>query len=400
MSRHRLVLLTLLALLAPAAPAAAGWGADRIQTRSGVIGGVHVAGGNGDRIAVTWQRRLGSIQRAELRLGRARDGLTSTPEVLDSSASSVEAPLATYVRDGGFAVAWRRFQSGNHRIQYRGVDRDGRTSGKFNATTTGESAYDPAWIPGPTPALIWSRRTRADAIELSAAAGQRGVRLPSAPLSEPGAAADAEGLATVTWVDDERVLVSDRGASGFGAPQTLATGEVNTTRVVRAAGGATLVFWRQDTNLMVAARPPGGSFGPARQVLASTTDAPQVAVTGTGEVLAVAPTGDSSFVGQLELARLGADGAPLGPVRVLGRGRRVQLAPDGTGSAFVAWMGESSARAITARRIAGGGILGVPRALAARTDSTSSPQLAATREGGAVLAWIAGGDVHARTYRP
>jgi len=135
-------------------------------------------------------------------------------------------------------------------------------------------------------------------------------------------------------------------------------------------------------------------------VLASTTDAAQVAVTRTGEVLVVAPTGDSSFVGELQLARLGADGAARGPVLPLGRGRRAQLAADGTGSAFVAWMGESSSRAITARRIANGGILGTPRLLATRSDLTSSPQIAATREGGAVLAWIAGGDVHARTYRP
>jgi hypothetical protein len=151
---------------------------------------------------------------------------------------------------------------------------------------------------------------------------------------------------------------------------------------------------------MVAARPTGGSFGPARRVLKRTTDAAQVALTRTGEVLVVAPTGDSSFGGELRLARLGADGALLGPVRSLGRGRRAVLAADGTGSAFVAWMGESAARAITARRIAGGGILGAPRLLAARTDPTSTPTLAATREGGAVLAWVAGGDAHARTYRP
>lgn len=395
---RRLLVLTLTAALLPAASASAGWSADRAQTRAGVAGGVRAAGGNGDRITLTWSRRLGGLRRAELRLGRARDGLTSTPNVLDSSPNSVEAPISTYVRDGGFAVAWRRFTSTNQRIQYRKVNRDGRTSGKFNATTTGESAYDPAWVPGTTPALIWSRQTRADAIELSPT-GLRGVRLPVAPRSEPGAATDANGLATVSWVNNERVLVSDRGPAGFGAPLTLATGEVNRTAVARVAG-ATLVFWRQDTNLLVAARPPGGSFGPPREVLANTTDAAQVAVTRTGEVLVVAPTGDSSFVGQLQLARLGADGAPLGAVKPLGRGRRAQLAADGTGSAFVAWMSESSTRAITVRRIAAGGILGVPRPLAARQDITSSPQLAATREGGAVLAWIVGGDVHARTYRP
>lgn len=226
------------------------------------------------------------------------------------------------------------------------------------------------------------------------------MRLPVSPLSEPGATTDANGLATVSWVNDGRVLVSDRGPSGFGPPITVATGDVNLTRVIRARGGATLVFWRQHTDLMVAARPAGGGFGPARLVLASTTDAAQVALTGTGEVLVVAPTGDSSLVGELQLARLGADGAPLGAVRSLGRGRRAVLAADGTGSAFVTWMGETSAGAITARRIAGGGILGVQRLLAVRSDLTSSPTLAATREGGAVAAWVAGGDVHARTYRP
>lgn len=66
-------------------------------------------------------------------------------------------------------------------------------------------------------------------------------------------------------------------------------------------------------------------------------------------------------------------------------------------------MGESSARAIIARRIAAGGILDAPRLLAARSDPSSGPvgpTLAATREGGAVAAWIGRDDVHARTYRP
>lgn len=396
-----LAVLAAVVLLTGPATASAGWGADRAQTRTGTAGGVRAAGGSGDRVALSWQRRIASTQRAELRLGRARDGLTRAPLVLDSSPNSVETPITTYVRDGAFAVAWRRFLGQNHRIRVATVDRNGRRGATINATTTGESAYDPQWVAGPVPALAWSRRTRADAIELTPT-GLRGVRLPVSPLSEPGATTDANGLATVSWVNERerRVLVSDRGPGGFGPPATVATGDVSLTRVIRARGGATLVFWRQDADLMVAARPAGGSFGAARRVLANTADAAQVALTGTGEVLVVAPTGDSSLVGDLQLARLGADGAPLGSTLALGRGRRAVLAADGTGSAFVAWMGESSARAITARRIAPGGILGVSRLLAARSDPTSSPTLAATREGGAVAAWVAGGDVHARTYRP
>ncbi len=400
--RHRRLApsLALVALLVPAAPAtAASWGADRAQTRAGTVAAVHAAAGNGDRVALSWSRRLGRTQRAELRLGRARSGLSGPALVLDSSSSSVEAPVTTYVRDGAFAAVWRRYLRPNQRLRMRTVDRNGRGGPTINVTTTGESAYDPAWVSGPVPALLWSRLTRADALEL-APTGPRGVRLPVSPRSEPGAATDPDGLATVSWVDQGRVLVSDRGPSGFGPPLTLATGEVNLTRTVRLPGGATLVLWRESTDLMVAARPAGGSFGPARRVLASTTDAAQVVVTRTSEVLVVAPTGDSSLVGELQLARLGPDGASLGPTLSLGRGRRAQLAADGTGSAFVAWIGESSARAITARRIANGGILGAPRPLAARSDLSSTPQIAATREGGAVLAWIAGGDVHARTYRP
>ena len=220
------------------------------------------------------------------------------------------------------------------------------------------------------------------------------------PRSRAGTATGPDGLATVSWVDSSRVLVSDRGPDGFGAPVVVATGDVNRTRVLRLPGGTTLVFWRQTTDLMVSARPPGGDFGPPRLVLAGTTDAAQVALTGTGEVLVLAPVGDSSLVGALQLARLGADGAPLGPTRTLGRGRRAVLAADGTGSAFAAWIGESSARAVSAVRIANGGIVGTPRILATRSDLASRPTLAATREGGAVAAWIASGDVHARLYQP
>jgi len=391
-----------LVLLTAAPSASAGWSADRAQTRAGTAVAVRAAAGNGDRVALGWQRRIGSARRAELRLGRARGGFTRLPVVLDSSRNSVETPIPTYVRDGAFAVAWRRHLARNHRIRFVSVDRDGRRGATINATTTGESAYHPQWVAGPVPVLAWSRRMRADALELTPA-GLRGVRLPVSPLSEPGAATDADGLATVSWVNDGRVLVSDRGPGGFAPPITVASGQVNLTRVIRARGGATLVFWRQDTDLMVSARPAGGSFGSARPVLASTTDAAQVALTRTGEVLVVAPTGDRSVVGELRLARLGADGAALGPVRSLGRGRRAALAADGTGSAFVAWMGESSARAVSARRIAAGGILGAPRVLATRSDPLSGPAgpaLAATREGGAVAAWIDRNDVHARTYRP
>ena len=399
MPHRRLLPLAAAALLAPAAPATAGWSADRAQTRAGTAIGVHAAGGNGDRVLLGWSRHLGPVERAEVRLGRARDGFTRAPLLLDSSRNLVEAPVSTYVRDGAFSVVWRRFKSPNHRLQSRTIDRAGRPAGTINVTTTGQSAYFPEWTAGPVPVLTWSRRTRADAMEL-APTGGRGVRLPVSPLSKPGVATGPDGLATVSWVDDERVLVADRGPEGFAAAVTVATGEVNRTEVLRLPGGATLLFWRQDSDLMVAARPPGGSFGAPRVVLASTTDGARVALTRTGEVLVVAPVGDSSFVGELRLARLGATGAPLGPQRSLGRGRRAVLAADGTGSAFVAWMGESSDRAITARRIANGGILGPARLLAARSDPGSSPTLAATREGGAVAAWIAGGDVRARTYRP
>ena len=355
--RHPYANLALLAvaagtLLTAAPSVAAGWSVDRAQTRAGAATAVRAAAGPGDRVALGWQRRIGGTRRAELRLGRARDGFTRSPLVLDSSRNSVETPVTTYVRDGAFAVAWRRYLAGNHRIRFVSVDRNGRRGGTINATTTGESAYRPEWVAGPAPVLAWSRRMRADALELTPT-GLRSVRLPVSPLSEPGATTDANGLATVSWVNDGRVLVSDRGPDGFGPPITVAGGEVNLTRVIRARGGATLVFWRQDTDLMGAARPAGGGFGPARVVLASTTDAAQVALTRTGEVLVVAPTGDSSVVGELRLARLGADGAPLGPAQSLGRGRRAVLAADGTGSAFVAWMGETSARAIIARRVAG-----------------------------------------------
>ncbi len=403
--RRLLPSVLLATLVLPAAPAAAGsWGADRAQTRSGVVNDVHAAGGSGDRLALGWARTLGRTQRAEVRLGRARTGLAGAAIVVDTQAGhSVESPLPAYAGNGAFDLVWRRFRGDTHRIRHRVVDRDRRLGATFELTTTGESAYDPMWVEGASRSLVWSRRTRADGVDF-AATGPRGVRLPSAPLSHPGADTDATGLATLAWVNDGRVLISDRGpdAGPFGAPVVLATDpDANRAAVLRGPGGSTLVFWRSGVDLVVAVRAPGAAaFGARRTVLAGTTDAPQLALTGTGEVLVVAPVGDSSLVGAETLVRLGADGAPLGPPLVLGRGRAAQLAADGTGSAFVAWMSEGAERAVTARRIAPGGILGAPRLLAARSDQRSRPALAATREGGAVAAWIAGGDVHARTYRP
>ncbi|MBA2349169.1 MAG: hypothetical protein H0V81_12825, partial [Solirubrobacterales bacterium] len=289
----------------------------------------------------------------------------------------MDAPLPRYAGDGSFAVVWRRFEGCSHRLRLRTVDRRGRISPTTRLTGGGESAYYPAWADGPGAALQWTRRTRADGAELTAD-GLRRLRLPAAPLSDPGA---APGLTTISWVDEERVLVSDRDADGYSAPLTLATGEVNLTRTVRVRG-ATLVLWREDTNLMVAARPADGApFGPPRQLLASTTDAAQVAVTRTGELFVVAPVGDSSQVGDLRLVRVAADGVALAPSRSLGRGRLARLVADGTGSSFVAWTGTDSTRAITARRIAAGGILGRPMKLGSRSDLGSRVALAATREG-------------------
>ncbi len=99
-------------LLTGPASASAGWGADRAQTHAGTVAGVRAAGGSGDRVALSWQRRIAGMQRAELRLGRARDGLARAPLVLDSSPNSVETPITTYVATGPSrspgAASWGR----------------------------------------------------------------------------------------------------------------------------------------------------------------------------------------------------------------------------------------------------------------------------------------------------
>jgi hypothetical protein len=390
--------LSTAALLAAAAPAHAGWSAAAAQTHAGTAAAAHAAGGSGDRVALGWSRRLGGETRAELRLGRARSGFAGAPLVLDRSTHALEAPLPQYVRGGAFAAAWRRYASPSQRIELNTIDRDGHAGGTDQLTGPSQSAGFPLWVPGPVPSLLWSRDTRADAVEL-ATTGLRGVQLPATPKSEPAGASDAAGLAAVSWVHDGSVLVADRTPGGFGPPIIVATGEVSSTQLVRVHG-ATLVFWRQDADLMVAARPPGGTFGAPRVVLAQTSDEATAVVTGTEEVLVTDLVGDSSRTGQVQLARLGADGAALGPVTVLGRGRAVQLTADGTGSAFVAWMSERSTRAISVRRVAAGGIFGDIHVLTSREDPTSRPTLASTKEGGAVVAWVRGGDVQATTYRP
>jgi len=319
--------------------------------------------------------------------------------VLDSSGSAVEAPLPTYLRDGAFAVAWRRSTPPNHRLKLVTVDRDRRRGGTLNATTTGESAYDPQWAAGPAPALLWSRRTRADALELTTS-GLRGVRLPAIPFSEPGATGNAAGLATVSWVDDGRVLVADRTPDGFGAPITVAVGEVDRTRVIRGRGGATLVLWRQETDLMVAARPAGGSFGPGPPRLGEHD----------GRRAGRAHPHRRGARGRADRGQLAGRGAPARATR-----RRRRSARAGPVTRPRAARGarrrrhRERVRRLDGRELRarghrathrGGGILGPARLLAARTDPSSIPTLAATGEGGAVLAWVAGGDAHARTYRP
>jgi hypothetical protein len=164
-------------LVAAAPSASAGWSADRAR----------------------WAGSAGSPARSGRSSGwAARDRFTRAPVVLDSARNSVETPIVTYVRDGAFAFAWRRYLSRNHRIRFVTVDRDGRRGATINATTTGESAYDPRWVAGPVPVLAWSRRTRADRSSSRrpgcAACGSRSAPSPSrAPRTTPTASRPCRG---------------------------------------------------------------------------------------------------------------------------------------------------------------------------------------------------------------
>jgi hypothetical protein len=384
----RAVLLALLALaLLPAGALCASWSAPQTLTRSGEVFGPALANGTNGGVAVAYVRDLRGSHRAELRNGTLR-GTLRAPVVLDRSTHFVFDPVTAIATDGRAVVAWLRYLDGNHRVRATSVRRDGHVGSIRTLTGGGQSAYEPGFVPAADAEtyLGWTRRAFAQAVPFAGGPFAPYFTLPFTGIGgSPVRAVDTTGTMVAVWTTpDRRVLTSQaRAGEAFSPPQQLAV-DGRAPQITAAPDGTIVAAWRTATGVAAAVRSDGGTFGAPVTVVAGPVPVAHVTASAAREVLVTWVDADR----HLRLQRFTPGLQPVGAQVELGAGDEtsdVALARDPS-AVFAAWSARGSG-AIRVRRIAPGGIIGVPRTIASRSLLRGSPPATAA---GAV-AWVNGG---------
>jgi hypothetical protein len=405
------------AALALPSSALAGWSAPELLTQSGSAYGVSVAADVQGDAGVAYVRTLDGRNRAELRRGSVRGKLAS-PVILNTSPHAMDTSALAFDADRNATTAWRQYVDGNDRVWGAYVDRQGRRGSLLHVTGGGESAYEPTFAvgAGPSPLLVWGRRTSA-----GAAAPDNGGYLRYHSLNGPSVdvsmTTTADGAVTAAWASGGVAYAATlaRPTGSWTAPQQLsdpAAGTVASTPVLTVArNGNVLAAWTASNaggiELDAAVRPAGaGAFGPPAQVVdpGDYARTPRLATMASGEVLLtyLATRGHTSS-GPVELVRLSPSAQVLQRLTLTGSGETASvsaLAADGTSGAFAAWAENGPDRGVMrAVRIAPGGIVGSVKTLSSTGDPESLPALAGLPTGGALLAWPSPHDHRVRLAR-
>lgn len=390
--------LLLAGALAPAAQAGE-WSAPRDVTASGRSLAPSVALAPDAGYVVAYIRDLADSDRPEIRQGRG--ATLRAPVLLDTTARRADQ-TAVAVDDARRVVAvWRRHVDVNYRLWSAHVSTSGRVT-PTHLTGSGESAYDPSFVPGTTIAA-WNRRTSA---WLRPSAGGRwgdAVRLPAGAVFGVSLAARADGSLVAVWPDGPRIMTAERpaGSGAFGTPQVLSTtGYARAPQVVALDDGTTVAVWTRSlgagNELVAAARPAGGGWGAPVAVAPAAEgvfDPRAIATTNGQVVVSYVGSGSSrtsgTAFGALRLVRLGPDARVLAPpVTLSGSGVRVGPATLSR-DASAAWVAWSEGSSIVTRRITAGGGVGRRRVLSGgdRVGRWAQPAVAMARNGRAVLAY-------------
>jgi hypothetical protein len=374
-------------------------------------------------MAIGFGRRLDGRNRAEVRTGRTRSGLSGDSILLQSQRHAVFGLTVALPSDGGrLAAAWLAFSGRAHRLQATTINAAGEFGTPQPLTAEGtESAYEPAFVAGAdgSTTLVWSRRTTSRARPVLGSTFGAAFALPAPGVgSRPKAAVDADGATVVVWTDTAgRVLAAQAPKGGaFGVPVVLsAAGRARDPQIVAGADGGVVAAWVANAGagnaVLAAARPRGGAFGAAVQVAepAQRAFSPRLAATSAGEILVAwvntnSPNGFAGGRGIARLQRLRATAQPVGArIRLSPDGVRTReavLAHDGAGSAFAAWLAvRGGSTTVQARRLAPGGITGTVRTLSrGAVEDQPAPALTGGAARG-VAAWTQGGVVRYSVYR-
>ncbi|MBJ7469851.1 MAG: hypothetical protein JHD16_01045 [Solirubrobacteraceae bacterium] len=237
------------------------------------------------------------------------------------------------------------------------------------------------------------------------AGGLTSTRLSTTSTGTARGAIGPDGTLAATWSDTARAFaVTAPGGGAFGGPFALPGARVGSADAAVGSDGVTTVIWRSreaDGNYqaLVAQAPPGGALG-----------APQVLDAGTSPVSSVdAAAGPNGAVGvaytrQAGGYRVKTSLKPAGaaafetPQTVSDGGQtdmRPELAFNADGTAVVAWANPQGAKA--AFRRPGQTAFEAPAAVGGAGYNLA---LAPTPQGGAALAYVGDGSVHAAVQAP
>ena len=133
-------------------------------------------------------------------------------------------------------------------------------------------------------------------------------------------------------------------------------------------------------------------MGPTLTLSAKGADAhtPQVAITADGRAVVTWDRSDGTHR-RIQAREISPSGT-VGPVRTLSPGTvdasTARIAMDTAGDAFVVWSSSDGASArIQGRTITAGGVLGATRNLSQGPGMSTSPQVAVSADGHALVAW-------------
>lgn len=343
-----------------------------------------VSRGRTTTIAYRRYTALGYIHMRQVLSGGAR----TQPRVLapaDAMLGQTGGPSISSLPDGPFLAWWMRFgECCSPSLQLSAQDAAG---GLLPARTHG-FALD---YPMPAVAVEPDGRPLVAFAGFSAAAGYQAEPLRRVAVTHPS----ADGSLTV------EELVTDRSA------------RINSFAIDVAPDGAAVLAWTQQAfaargaEVLVARRPPGGTFADPVTLSRHGRAADSLAVTTTagGDPLVAwlaRERADCHFCSHLMLAEPGDDAARIASPR-RERVQRFELAADARGGATLAWTSKprrAGAGLVSARAITPARRLGRIERLNDGHGQSRSIRLAVGPRGDALVAWAKDDGTSLASYRP
>jgi hypothetical protein len=322
--------------------------------------------GSGNAIVV-WYRSDGSKNRVQAAVRPASTGVWSTLADLSDAEEDAEHPQVAFDGSGNAIAIWQRYDGSRNRVQasVRPVG-TGVWSTPETLSTAGRNAeYPQVAFDGSGNAIaVWIRSDGSKyRVQTSVRPVGTGVWSTPAWLSDAGrnahypqVAVDESGNAIAIWYRSDgsknRVQASVRpvGTGVWGAPDTLsAEGEyAEFPQVAFDGSGNAIVVWRRldgsKYRVQASVRPVGTGVWSTPADLSTEgrhAYAPQVAVDGSGNAIAIWYRGDGSHNRVQVAVRPASTGLWGAPTDLSAAGQNAddpQVAVDGSGNAIATWV--------------------------------------------------------------